>query len=129
MNPAHNKYMTTQINTAHPGDLTLMLYNGCLKFMKQAVDNIGQKNYESKNENLKKAMDIIDELVITLNMNYEISHNLYALYQFMRSKLITGNMKMDTDSINDVIRLMTELRDTWAQALKQVKSSGSKVSV
>ncbi|SCW58598.1 flagellar protein FliS [Paenibacillus tianmuensis] len=129
MNPANNIYLKTQINTSHPGELTLMLYNGCIKFMKQALDSIQQKDFEGKNEYIKKSLDIIDELIITLDMNYDISRNLYSLYEFMKNNLIKGNMSLDTRCILDVIELMTELRDTWVQALKQAKTNGTKVTV
>jgi flagellar secretion chaperone FliS len=116
-------YMNTQINTAHPGELTLMLYNGCLKFMKQAKENIENKNFEAKNNNIKRTLDIIDELQITLDMKYEISHNLFSLYTFIKEKLVEANIGMNKDNLEVCIDLMVQLRDTWAQALKQVKSS------
>jgi flagellar secretion chaperone FliS len=125
---AQNLYLTTQIKTASSGELTLLLYNGCLKFMRQALDSIHRKDYSAKNENLKRSQEIIDELMITLNMNYEISHNLYALYQFIKENLIKSNMKMDVESLEYCIKMVQELRDTWAEALKSLKS-GVKVGV
>ncbi|OXM86358.1 flagellar export chaperone FliS [Paenibacillus rigui] len=119
---AQQSYLTSQVNTAHPGDLTLMLYNGCIKFMKQAIDSIEKKDYEAKNNYIQRAIDIIDELMITLNMSYPISQNLFSLYQFMKENLIQGNIKLDIQKINVSMNLITELKEAWAQALKQVKS-------
>lgn len=128
-NRVHNTYKNTQINTAHPGELTLMLYNGCLKFMKQAKAHIEIKNIEARNNNIKRALDIIDELQITLDMKYEISLNLYSLYNFMKDKLTEANISNSIECIEVSLDLMVELRDTWAQAIKQVKSNPSKVII
>jgi flagellar protein FliS len=125
---AHNQYIQTQVNTAIPGELTLMLYNGCLRFMKQAMLDMKNKEYEKKNVNLNKSQDILDELLITLNHNYEISTNLSALYVFIKEKLFEANIKLDVDSLQVSIDLVTELRDTWAEALKLTKQK-SKVGV
>jgi flagellar protein FliS len=123
MNRARNHYLTTQINTATPGELTLLLFNGSIKFMKQAIDAIEHKNYSEKNINLVRSQDIIDELLITLNMEYEISKNLASLYIFMKESLITANLKLDKVPVQNCIGLMTELRDTWVEALKQLKTA------
>ncbi|NEN85103.1 flagellar export chaperone FliS [Paenibacillus elgii] len=128
-NQAQNLYLKTQVNTAHPGELTLMLFNGCIKFTKQAGECIQQKNYEGKNNNIKRAIDIIDELMITLKMEYEISQNLFSLYQFMKDRLIKANIKLEVENIQLVLDMMTELRDTWVQALKEVKSGNTQVTV
>lgn len=123
MNRARNQYLTTQINTATPGELTLLLMNGCIKFMKQAMDAIENKNYSEKNINLLRSQEIIEELLITLNMEYEISKNLSALYIFMKESLARANLQLDNRAVQDCIGLMTELRDTWVEALKQLKSA------
>jgi flagellar protein FliS len=119
---AQNVYIKTQANTAHPGELTLMLYNGCLKFMKQGMENIERREIEAKNNNLQRAIDILDELQITLNMDYEISSNLFSLYAFIKERLVEANIRMNKDSVQECINLLIELRDVWLQALKQVKS-------
>jgi flagellar secretion chaperone FliS len=119
---AQQVYIKTQANTAHPGELTLMLYNGCLKFMKQGMESIERREFEAKNNNLQRAIDILDELQITLNMDYEISSNLFSLYAFIKERVVEANIRMNKDSIQVCINLLIELRDTWVQALKQVKS-------
>ncbi|MFC0212900.1 flagellar export chaperone FliS [Paenibacillus chartarius] len=126
MNPqAQNLYLRTQVNTATPGELTLMLYNGAVKFMKQAGEEMRKKNIEGKHMNIMRAMDIIDELRITLDYKYEISNNLSALYVFIQEKLLEANMKLDQEALQVAIRLTTELRDTWVELLKVVKTETS----
>ncbi|HEX7055704.1 MAG TPA: flagellar export chaperone FliS [Bacilli bacterium] len=121
---AQDVYAKTQVATASPGDLTLMLFNGYLKFAKQALNGMQLRQYEQKNYNIKRAQDIIDELLCTLNMQYEISRNLSALYHFISEKMVEANVKMNQQSLHDCIELMTELRDAWAEALKKVKRNG-----
>ncbi|OGX68201.1 MAG: flagellar export chaperone FliS [Paenibacillus sp. RIFOXYA1_FULL_44_5] len=120
-NQAQNQYAMMQINTASPGELTLMLYNGCIKFMKLALKGIQEQNYELKNINILKSQNILDELLITLDMKYEISKNLSSLYIFMKEKLVEANIKLNADSLNVCVELITELRDTWVEAIKLTK--------
>ncbi|MEI7025658.1 flagellar export chaperone FliS [Paenibacillus sp. y28] len=121
-NRAQQTYLLNQVNTAHPGDLTLMLYNGCIKFMRQAIVSMENKDYEGKNNYIQRALDIIDEFIITLNMDYPISQNLRSLYMFMKENLIQGNVRMDIQKVQITIDLMSELKDTWVQAVKKAKS-------
>lgn len=125
---AHNKYLQSQVNTAIPGELTLMLYNGCLKFMKQSMNDLQNKEYEKKNLNINKAQDILDELLITLNHKYDISKSLSYLYIFIKEKLFEASIKLDAESLQVSIDLVTDLRDTWFEALKLSKVN-SKVGV
>ncbi|KIL40655.1 flagellar biosynthesis protein FliS [Gordoniibacillus kamchatkensis] len=125
----HDIYLRTQVNTASPGELTLMLFNGAIKFMKQANESIQKKNYEAKHENIIRATDIFDELLITLNYKYDISKNLSALYIFIKDKLHEANMKLNLESLQVAIRLTTELRDTWAEAVKIVKSGAASTAM
>lgn len=119
---AQQTYLQMQVNTASPGELTLMLYNGCIRFMKQALNCMESKDYAGKNEFILRAENIIDELLITLDPQYEISANLSELYRFMKSQLVEANMRLRAESLETCIRLMTELKDTWAEAVKIVKS-------
>jgi flagellar secretion chaperone FliS len=121
-------YLKMQVNTASPGDLTLMLYNGCIKFMKQGLDALKRKDFEAKNDNIKRAQDIIDELVITLNMKYDIAKQLSALYEFINWQLVEANVKLHEQSLETAIDMVTELRDAWAEANKIVKNQ-AKVSL
>jgi flagellar protein FliS len=116
-----NSYMNTKIQTSSPGELTLMLYNGCIRFTKQAINCMNQRDYEGKHTNFIKAQNIIDELQSTLNMDYELSHQLNSLYLFISKKLMEANVKRDQIAAEECIGLVTELRDTWAEALKSVK--------
>ena len=117
----HNPYQAYQSNavtTASPGELTLMLYNGCLRFMKAARMAMENKEIEKKNENLIKAQNIISELRVTLNMELEVSKNMMVMYDYILRRLIEANMKNDTAILDEAEELVTGFRDTWKQAIQ-----------
>ena len=117
---AQETYLRMQVNTAAPWELTTMLFNGCIKFMKQALLAIKNQDFNSKNINIKKSVDIIDELTISLNHNYEISGNLEKIYDYVKRKLFHANFKLDETALNECIELITDLRDTWVMAMKEL---------
>lgn len=118
MRNPYKSYEQNSVNTASPGELTLMLYNGCLKFINFAKRAIQENNIAEKNINLQKAQSIINELMVTLNMDYEISKNMMGLYDYMNRRLIEANIKNDIEILEEVESLMTEFRDTWNQAIQ-----------
>ena len=120
-NNAYDQYKKNMVNTATPQEITLMLYNGLVRFLKQAAAGIEERNIEKANNNIIRAQDIIYEFMRTLDMNYEISSNLLALYDYMNRRLVEANVKKDNEIVTEIIGLSEELRDTWAQAMKLVK--------
>ncbi|ALC86337.1 flagellar biosynthesis protein FliS [Bacillus sp. FJAT-22090] len=114
----HQAYKNNSVSTASPGELTLMLYNGCLKFLGKAKVAIVVKNIQEKNLNLQKAQKIIQELMVTLNMNIEISQSMMQMYEYMNHRLIEANIKNDVSIIEEVEGYVTEFRDTWKQVIQ-----------
>ena len=121
VNSAAEAYKKQQIMTATPEALTLMLYNGCLKFIKEGADALAEKTYEAANTSLQKAQNIISEFRVTLNMDYEISHQLLPLYNYAYDRLVEGNLDDNLDAIKEATDIITELRDAWAQAMKKAR--------
>ncbi len=115
---AQNAYKQNSVTTASPGELTLMLYNGCLKFLHKAKLAIQEKNIEEKNKNLQKAQSIIGELMSTLNMDVEVSKQLLPLYEFLNRRLIEANIQNDVAIIEEVEGFVTEFRDTWKEVIR-----------
>ena len=115
---AYNAYKQNSVTTVSPGELTLMLYNGCLKFLGKAKVAIEQKNIQEKNINLQKSQAIISELMSTLNMDMPIAKQMLPLYEYMNRRLIEANIKSDTSIIDEVEGLVTEFRDTWKEVIK-----------
>lgn len=116
-NPYAN-YQQQSILTATPGDLTLMLYNGCIKFIKQAEIAIDHKDVPAAYTAIVRAQDIIVEFMSTLDMEIEISHNLMALYEYIHRRLIEANIRKDKQILAECLELVTELRDTWAEVVR-----------
>lgn len=117
INNPYAAYQQNSVNTAAPSELTLMLYNGCLKFIKKGYQAIEQSNIVEKNTNLQKAQKIITELMVTLNMDLEISKNMIVMYDYINYRLIEANIKNDLTILKEVEGYVTEFRDTWKQVI------------
>ncbi|EST10656.1 flagellar export chaperone FliS [Sporolactobacillus laevolacticus] len=115
---AYKTYQQNSILTATPGELTLMLYNGCIKFIRQAKIAITEKNIEDKNKYLQKAQDIIRELMVTLDQKQQVAQSMMQMYDYMNRRLIEANIKNDLKILNEVEGLVTEFRDTWKQVIE-----------
>ena len=123
---AAEAYRRQQILNAPPEQLTLMLYNGCLKFIDEGAVAIEEKKYEDANTYLQKAQRIISEFRLTLNMEYEISHQLLPLYNYVYDRLVEGNIKSNTSKIHEAKEIISELRDAWAEAMKKARIERAK---
>lgn len=120
-NPAAEAYKRQQIMTATPEALTLMLYNGCLRFLSEGMKALEEKKYEAANTALQKSQKIINEFRMTLKMEYEISKQLMPLYDYCYDRIFLGNLKSDLAPLKETQTIMTELRDAWAQAMKKAR--------
>jgi flagellar protein FliS len=115
---AYKSYQQNSVLTATPGELTLMLYNGCIKFIKQGKLAIENKDLESKNIYLQKAQNIIRELMVTLDQKQDVAKSMMQMYDYMNRRLIEANIKNDTDILDEVEGFVTEFRDTWKQVIE-----------
>ena len=108
-------YQDNAVNTQSKGRLIVMLYDGAIKFMRLAIVEMEKKNYEAKGRYINKALDIINELNVVLDMDAggEIANNLRKLYIFMTNRLSQANIKCDPELVRDVIKLMEELNRGW----------------
>ncbi|MGP1366543.1 MAG: flagellar export chaperone FliS [Schwartzia sp. (in: firmicutes)] len=118
---AAEAYKRQQILTATPEALTLMLYNGALRFMTEGREALEKKDFEEANTALQKAQNIIIEFRVTLNMEYEIAHQLMPLYNYVYDRLVEANLKSDVDKIDEAKHIITELRDAWAKAMVKAR--------
>ncbi|GIN85271.1 flagellar protein FliS [Heyndrickxia sporothermodurans] len=118
VNNPYKAYKDNSVSTASPGELTLMLFNGCLKFIHFSKTAIQEKKIDEKNINIQKAQNIIKELMVTLNMDVEIAKNMWSLYDYINRRLVDANIKNDINILNEVEGLVTELRDTWKQVIQ-----------
>ena len=121
LNNPYQAYQQNSVSTASPGELTMMLYNGCLKFIRQADKAIELSNIEEKNTNLIKAQKIITELMVTLNMELDVSQNMMVMYDYMNNRLIEANLKSDREILKEVEGYVTEFRDAWKQVIQTAR--------
>ncbi|KIL76264.1 flagellar export chaperone FliS [Bacillus badius] len=119
MKNPYQTYSNNAVTTASPGELTLMLYNGCLKFINQAKQAVADGNIEAKNTSIQKAQAIIQELMVTLNMETAVSENLMSLYDYLNRRLVEANIKNDTIILEEVEGFVTEFRDTWKEVIQK----------
>ena len=101
VNNAAEAYKRQQVMTATPDALTLMLYNGALRFMKEGLEAMEAKKWEA-----------------TLKMEYDISKQLMPLYDYVYNGLVEANMRSKPEKVTECIDIVRELRDAWAEAMK-----------
>lgn len=114
----YQKYQQSSVQTAPPGQLLVMLYDGAIRFTKSGIEGIESKNYDRANQNLQKAQIIIHEFIASLNFDYPISNNLLQVYEYMLYRLIQSNNEKRVGPANEVLNYLIELRHSWAQAAK-----------
>jgi len=127
-NNGYEQYRESSVYTATPEELVLMLYNGLVKFLMQAQMAINEKNIEKANNCIIKAQNILTEFRCTLDMKYDIAHQLDSLYDYMLSRLIDANIKKDNTIIEEILGYARELRNTWEQAMKIAKQQNSRTA-
>ncbi len=126
------RYQDMKVHTASPAQIMIMLYDGAIRFSLQAKKKIEEKDYESKGIFISKTQAIIDELMNSLDFNVlpELCGRVQQLYIYMNEKLTDANIKLNAESIDEVVNLLTTLRDAWKEALASegqdptVKKSG-----
>jgi flagellar protein FliS len=115
----HDAYRTSAIETASPEQLTLMCYDGALRFMRRAQRGMEGGDRADVSYAVGRAQAIVNELNVTLDMEAggEISTNLRSLYLFVNRHLSDAIVSMDPQKVTESIGIISELRDAWAQAM------------
>ena len=119
-----NTYQQTDVLTASPMQLVLMLYDECLRTLEKAEKAFqinGPNRIEAVGKNLLHAQDVITELAISLDMERggEIAQNLHRLYDFSINHISMANVQQKVQPVRDVISIMTELKEAWQEVAKQ----------
>lgn len=117
---AYNTYKKANVETAAPGKLLLMLYDGAIRNIDNAKKAIEEKDMNTAHQQIIKAEDIFLELIGSLNMDYEISNQLFNLYEYLHYQLVQANMKKDISMLDEVRGFLVEMRNTWEEAIKSV---------
>ncbi len=111
-----DQYLESKIIAAKPEELTFMLYEGLVKFIKKAMLTLEANNYEQVNYNTQRAQAIVDELRSTLNMDIPLSESLDALYEYLNFKLLNANVGKSEEQFNEALEIAENFKDTWKEA-------------
>ncbi len=119
---AYTTYSNNKIMTASPAQLTLMLYDGAIKFCNKAVIAIENNDYMEANTNLQKAQRIIREFRATLDFKYPVAKDFDNVYVYIYDRLIDANIHKDLDALNEALGHLRTMRDTWEEVMKLAKT-------
>ncbi|MDD6656540.1 MAG: flagellar export chaperone FliS [Lachnospiraceae bacterium] len=120
------QYQNSKVLTASPAELTLMLYEGIIKFTNIAITAIKEKDFAKANLNILKAERIVDHLSATLNENYPVSKDFKNVYQCIMQALIQGNVKKDVKELERALDYSRAIRDTWKEVMR-INERGSQI--
>ena len=115
-----NTYQQNQIKTASPEQILLMLYDGAIRFTRQAINGIESNDAQARRYGISKAMAIVVEFSNSLDREIggKIAEDLDALYDFMVRQMTEANLKNDVEKLQVVLTLLTGLRQTWSEAVE-----------
>lgn len=112
------QYNQNKILTASPAELTLMLYEGAIKFCNIAIMGIEQNDISKAHNNIMKVQKIIEEFQITLNFKYEIANDFNNVYNYLMRRLREANMTKDKEILEEVDEHLHTMRDTWKEVMR-----------
>jgi flagellar secretion chaperone FliS len=116
---AYQNYRKATVETASPGKLVVMLYDGAIRFLTQAKEHLLAGQAKEAHFALVRAEDIISELMSSLDVDKggEIASNLLALYEFMFMRLVDANVRKDPAPVDEVLEFLVTLRESWQRAV------------
>ncbi|WP_342758469.1 flagellar export chaperone FliS [Kineothrix sedimenti] len=119
------QYNNNQILTASPAELTLMLYNGAIKFCNVAIAAIEKKDMEKAHTNIVKAEKIVEYLRVTLDMKYSVAKDFDNIYAYLDRRLVEANVKKDTAILEEICEHLRSVRDTWKEVMRLNREKGA----
>lgn len=120
----YEQYNNNRIMMASPAELTLMLYEGAIKFCNIAIRGIEQKDMEKAHINIVKVEKIIQYLRETLDMKYAVAQDFENIYVYLNDRLLEANMKKDVEILEEVCEHLRSVRDTWKEVIRLNKEKG-----
>ena len=120
--PARNpfaEYTNNKIMTASPAEITLMLYEGAIKFCNIAIIAIENGEIEKAHVNIKKTLRIIAEFRNTLDRQYKVAEDFDRIYVYLLRRLLEANIKKDKEILEEVNMHLRSVRDTWKEVMRR----------
>lgn len=118
INNPYAQYANNRVMTASPAELTLMLYEGAIKFCNIAIGAIEEKEIQKANDNIIKAENIIEYLRETLNMKYAVAQDFDNIYAYLLSRLLEANIHKDPEILEEINTHLRSVRDTWKEVMR-----------
>lgn len=122
---AYAQYQNNKIMTASPAELTLMLYDGAIKFCNLAIVGIEQNDIEKAHTNIVKVERIIDYLRQTLDMKYPVAQDFENIYLYLSQRLTYANVKKDKDALEEINGHLHAVRDNWKEVMRVNREKGN----
>ena len=122
INQAYAQYNRNKILTASPAELTLLLYDGAIKFCNVALLGLAQKDMEKVHINIIKAEDIIVEFQSTLNHRYPVAEDFDKIYKYIYELLVEANIKKDRELLDRALNELRGMRDMWKEVMAKTKN-------
>ena len=120
-NRGYATYANNKIATASPGELTLMLYEGAIKFCNLAIMAVEDGDIMKAHKNIMKVERIIEEFQSSLNFKYETAKDFDEVYRYLMTRLREANMKKDKEILEEVLGHLRTMRDTWKEVMRLAK--------
>lgn len=121
---AYAQYTTNKVMTASPAELTLMLYEGAIKFCNIAIDAVENKDIPRAHNNIRKVSNIIDYLRKTLDMKYPVAQDFERMYVYLDRRLTEANVKKDKDILEEINGHLHSIRDNWKEVMRINREKG-----
>lgn len=121
-------YKNSKVMTASPAELTLMLYEGAIKFCNVAVVSIEKNDVQAAHNNIMKAQRVVQELQATLDMKYPVAQDFNNVYNYIISRLMEANHKKDTEILEEALKRLRTMRDTWKEVMQLNSANKNHVS-
>lgn len=122
-NQAYAQYNKNKIMTASGGELTLLLYDGAIKFCNMAIQSLDQNDLSKVHSNIMKVEDIIMELQATLNHKYPVAKDFDNIYKYIYDLLVRANIRKDRELLEKALEELRGMRDTWKEVMLKAKAA------
>lgn len=123
---AYAQYNNNKVLTASPGELTLMLYDGAIKFCNAAIVAVEKKDIQNAHTNIVKVQKIIDYLRQTLDMKYAVAQDFENIYVYLSQRLVEANMKKDLEILEEINGHLHSVRDNWKEVMRACREKGNR---
>ena len=115
---AYAQYKNNKVMTASGPELTLMLYDGAIKFLNIADFAIEKNDIQKAHTNIIKTEKIIDYLRNTLDMKYPVAQDFENMYSYIARRLVEANIAKDKEIVDEINEHMHAIRDNWVEVMK-----------